>query len=111
MNYYVNMSNFKNNKFDGEYISYYKTGQIKEKGYFRNEKLDGNYIAYYKTGQIKEKATYKNGNIVGKFLSFNEDGSAASGTSFDDSDNTGIWEEKDVADLLQDLKHFDQKNK
>ena len=81
------------------------------KGYFQNDKLEGDYIAYYKNGQIKEKATYKNGNLVGKFLSFNEDGSAASGTNSDYSDNTGIWEEKDVADLLQDLKHFDKKHK
>ena len=60
---------------------------------------------------LKEKATYKNGNLVSKFLAFNENGSAASGENSNYSDNDGIWEEKDVADLLQDLKHFDQKNK
>ena len=49
--------------------------------------------------------------LDGKFLAFNENGSATSGENPDYSDSEGIWEEKDVADLLQDLKHFDQKNK
>nr|HPN87417.1 hypothetical protein [Smithella sp.] len=94
----------------GEYIAYYKNGQIKEKGFFKNDKREGEYIAYYKSGQIREKATYKNGNCVGKFLAFEEEISGSGETNGSESD-TEIWDEKDVANLLEELKHFDKKQK
>jgi len=41
-------------------------------------KLDGDYVAYYKNGQIR-KSHLQEWNLVGKFLAFSEDGLAASG--------------------------------
>src|SRR4030066_117377 len=99
----------KNGEADGEYICYYKNGKLKEKGYFINDKREGEYKAYFKNGQIREQAFYKNGNIIGKFFSFNKNESDINESSTEGSE--GIWEEKDVADLLKDLAHFDKKDK
>jgi len=46
---------------------------------------------------------------VGKFYSFNpeDEKSAATGSETDDT----LWEEKDIANLLKDLSHFDKNNK
>jgi len=102
---------FQNGKYEGEYVCFYKSGQIKEKGFFKNDKRHGDYIAYYKNGRIKEQAVYKNGNLTGKFLTFNEDGSQADKDGSDEDGSARTWDEKDVADLLHDLSHFDKKKK
>ena len=90
---------------------FFPSGAIKERKLVREGKLEGEYLSYFKSGKIKEKATYKNGNCLGKFLVFNEDGSQPSETDNDDNEGSGIWEEKDIANLLDNLKHFDEKQK
>lgn len=52
--YYVDDNMVKN----GEFISYWRNGQIWEKCYYKNGKLDGEYIEYYYNGQIGIKCYY-----------------------------------------------------
>jgi antitoxin component YwqK of YwqJK toxin-antitoxin module len=94
-------------------VSFYKNGQIKEKGSFKNDKRDGEYIAYYKNGRVKEKATYSNGKLVGKFLSFGSD--ARDLETGDQEDETPLFNgddqkerEKMVDDLLKNFKNFER---
>jgi hypothetical protein len=47
---------------------------------------------------------------VGKFLAFEEEISGSREIIGGESD-TEIWDEKDVANLLEELKHFDKKQK
>ncbi len=102
---------FQHGRFEGDYVCYYKSGQIKEKGLFINDKRHGEYITYFKNGQIKEKAVYKNGNLSGKFLTFNEDGTQSDADASEEDSSASAWEEKDIANLLHDLSHFDRKKK
>ena len=54
---------------------------------------------------------YKNDRPVGKFLSFHENDATADDEPADETDGKRIWEEKDVANLLSDLSHFEKKQK
>ena len=83
----------------------------KEKGGFKNDRRDGDYVCYFKNGQIKEKAAYKNGKLVGRFLSFTEDGASLAEEVSDEEGSRRAWDEKEVAGLLHDLAHFDKKQK
>ena len=53
-------------KYQGEKISYYDNGKIKEKSNYKNGQLDGEKIIYDKYSKIKLISNYKNGNIEWK---------------------------------------------
>jgi hypothetical protein len=48
---------------------------------------------------------------VGEFLVFTETSIEAQIMDSEENGSSRIWEEKDVADLLGDLKYFDEKQK
>ena len=48
-----------NNKKEGTYKRYYKTGELLEKGTYKNGELDGPYKKYDINGTLEE-GTYKN---------------------------------------------------
>ena len=51
---------------NGEYIEYYKNGQIVSKVNYKDGMVvDGIYTSYYKNGQIEEEKNYKNGILLG----------------------------------------------
>ena len=50
---------FRNGKKDGPYVSYYKNGQLYEKGTYKDGKLDGPWIEYYKNGHLLFKGIFK----------------------------------------------------
>jgi hypothetical protein len=111
------VENFKDGKFDGEYICYYKDGQIKEKGSFINDKRNGTYIAFYKNGQVREQATYIHGKLEGEFLSFDADDPRYQGDD-DKDDSCPFTDEIDVKDtgkriddLLKNIASFEKELK
>ena len=52
----------------GEWIFYYKTGEIKAKGYFKNDKKDSSWVFLFKDGEIQQKGFYLNGLPNGNWL-------------------------------------------
>ena len=57
---------FKNGKWDGPYIHYWKNGQLGEKGNYNDGKREGSWVAYYATGTLWKTYTgiYKNGKLI-----------------------------------------------
>ena len=53
------LSDFLFGKKDGPFESYYKNGELKEKGTYKDGEWDGLVESYYENGQLKTKATYK----------------------------------------------------
>ncbi|MCD8044624.1 MAG: toxin-antitoxin system YwqK family antitoxin [Tannerellaceae bacterium] len=51
-------------KREGVFRHYYPSGAFKDEGYFRNDKLDGEFITYKKNGKINKKMNYKDGNLL-----------------------------------------------
>ncbi|NTW78099.1 MAG: hypothetical protein HGB33_10100, partial [Syntrophaceae bacterium] len=94
---------FKGGEFDGEYIAYYSTGQVKEKGAFQKDKRTGDYIAYFQNGAAKEKAAYRDGKLVGKFYAY-----PAPDEEYADDYPEDV-EEKDITGLMDDLADYNKK--
>ncbi len=60
--------------FDGEWISYYKSGKVEQKGYWVTGKQEGEYIRYKEDGLILLHAYFKNDKLDGIYTEFSEDG-------------------------------------
>ena len=63
-----------NSVFDGEWISYYKSGQIEEKGTRIRGKQEGEYVRYNEDGLILLHAYFKDDQLDGIYTEFSEDG-------------------------------------
>ena len=73
---YISIDKYDDSKsvFDGEWINYYKSGKIEQKGYRVKGIAEGEYTAYYENGLVKMHANMKNGKINGILTQFNEQG-------------------------------------
>lgn len=60
--------------FDGEWINYYKSGKVEQKGYRVKGKQEGEYIRYKEDGLILLHAYFKNDRLDGIYTEFSEDG-------------------------------------
>lgn len=85
--------NMKNHKIDGEYLAFYETGQPKMKWFFLNGKPHGECINYHETGKIKERQTYRNGEYDGLFELFYENGNLAKQAYFSSGKLNGPYTE------------------
>lgn len=61
--------------FDGEWIAYYKSGKVEQKGFRLNGIAQGDYTTYYENGLVKTHVTMLEGKANGILTQFNEDGS------------------------------------
>ena len=69
---------YSNNRPDGEFIRYYKNGQIKEKGSFSKSKFKGEYLRYHANGNIEYIGNYNNlGEETGIIQYFHKNGNLA----------------------------------
>ena len=65
------LSDFLFGKKDGPFESYYRSGQLKEKGTYRDGELEGLCEEYYENGQLEWRGTYNMGEECGEWF---EDG-------------------------------------
>ena len=73
---YISINKFDDSKsiFDGEYVCYFKSGAIEQKGYKINGIEQGEYIRYYESGNIAIRVNMLNGEPHGLYTEFSEDG-------------------------------------
>ncbi len=64
---------------------FYENGQVRQEGYFKNNKLDGQWISYREDGAKSALAIYADGKKTGKWLFWSQDGKI---TEVDYSQNT-----------------------
>lgn len=60
--------------FDGEWVNYYKSGAIEQKGYRIRGKQEGEYIQYKEDGLILLHAYFRDDKLDGIYTEFSEDG-------------------------------------
>jgi len=65
------LSDFLSEKKDGPFESYYRSGQLKEKGTYKDGEPHGPFEGYSKNGQLEWKGTYNMGEECGEWI---EDG-------------------------------------
>lgn len=98
----MEVENFKEGKFNGEYTSFFKTGEVREKGSFVNDKREGDFFLFYKTGEVRAKARYAAGKLAGEYICYNRNGARLNGTDCDLPDD----ELADTASFDDMLKKF-----
>jgi len=59
-------TNFVNDLTSGEWIQYFKNGEVSEKGFYEKGKEKGAWIYYYLTGKIAENGNFLEGEKTGK---------------------------------------------
>ncbi len=83
---YISIDKYDDSKsvFDGEYATYYKSGQVAEKGVRINGVREGEYTAYYENGLVRTHCTLKNGLCDGILTEFDETGEKCCQTEMSD---------------------------
>ena len=83
---------FKKGKKEGEWIFYYKTGQLQFKKNFKNGLLDGPYEFYYENGQLDLKGSFKDGKREGLWESYYGNRQLGFRGNYKNSIRVGFWE-------------------
>lgn len=125
---FLNLDKYNDSKsvFDGNIITYYQSGAVKDKLNYTGGKLQGEQTSYYENGNIKEHSTLKDGQKTGIHTSFTEDGKvcrlqeytagAAAGyyvvvdmdgnySKYDLSTNRPIFEKPEPAEIKTEYKN------
>ena len=84
-------SNFKDGKAEGESINYYDNGKLKAKGNFKDGKMDGEIFSYFENGESELVANFKDGKPEGKFLSYYKNGQLKYKSNYKDGKQEGEW--------------------
>jgi antitoxin component YwqK of YwqJK toxin-antitoxin module len=102
---------------DGSVISRYESGKIGKAINYKDEnyidaKLDGNWTSWYESGQIQEDKNYIDGKLDGKWTSWDENGQLISEANFTDGKLNGklsIWDKNgqliSESNYKKDQKH------
>lgn len=73
---YVSIDKYDDSKsiFDGDYVCYYKSGSVEQKGTRVQGKEQGEYIKFFENGNIAIRANMKDNKLHGLLTQFDEDG-------------------------------------
>jgi len=71
--------NYKDGKYDGKVIDYYKSGKPDIEYFYSNNAKDWNFTYYYENGNKQYTGAYKNEKMFGERLCYTEDGKLANG--------------------------------
>ena len=63
--------NYKNGVLDGEYLIYFKEGELHKKCYYKDGELHGEYISYILNGCLNTKTYFLNGKVNGLMTEYN----------------------------------------
>ncbi|MBO76245.1 MAG: hypothetical protein CME17_02335 [Gemmatimonadetes bacterium] len=85
------LSDVLSGKKDGPFESYYRSGQLKEKGTYRDGELEGLCEEYYKNGQLSEKVIYKDGEPHGPFEAYSKNGQLYGRGTYNMGEECGEW--------------------
>ena len=81
----------KGSEFHGEYILFWKNGQIKENRYYINGLLNGESKDYFLWGGLDEVMYYKNDRLHGDYKSYYDNGKLYAEGQFVEGNKTGAW--------------------
>ena len=69
---------------------------LEEEVYFENNVENGPFVSYYKSGKLKETGTYADGLKTGEWKSFDEEGTLITGVKEEASDVKWIVNDCDI---------------
>lgn len=91
----IESGQYKNDKKDGEFRSYYDNGKVRLVSHYTMGELDGDYMKYAKDGHLKEQRPYRNGKVNGLNTRYRGDGSKYWSGTYVDGQLDGVSREWD----------------
>lgn len=85
------VSNYKNGKLNGSYLSYYRSdGKLKSSSNYKEGKLNGASITYFPSGKKKNETEYKDDMVKRCIREWNEQGELIAETYYKNGRMTGF---------------------
>jgi antitoxin component YwqK of YwqJK toxin-antitoxin module len=75
--------NYKDNKREGYWASWFENGQLWSEGEFRNGLSEGKRTVYHENGKVYYEGNFKDGERVGVWRFFNDAGVLTTETDYD----------------------------
>jgi len=100
------VEHYKNNNFDGEYIAYYPTGKLKQKGQYINNKMSGLWNYYYPNGDLKETVYFKNNVEDGPYKAFHQNGQLKAEGQYENENRQGAWKVYHPNGVLEEAANY-----
>jgi antitoxin component YwqK of YwqJK toxin-antitoxin module len=99
---------FQNNQREGEALSFYPDGTIRQRSNFVANQLEGEVLSYFEDGTLSDKTPFKANKPEGISLRFYPNGSIASKIGYLAGQFHGIREDYDESGTLQYQGNYDQ---
>ncbi|WP_010521924.1 toxin-antitoxin system YwqK family antitoxin [Aquimarina agarivorans] len=99
------VENYKNDKLEGERISYYDNGQVSEKVTFVNGKKEGEEQVYTLKGVLYKVFNYKNDLLEGVNKYFNGKGELIIEGNYKANKKIGVWKYFENGKLVQEKRY------
>lgn len=96
---------------DGEHVSRYGKGQVRERRHYLKGKLDGVYESYYETGQLIVRISYKDGLRHGEAVSCYRDGTLREKCTFEKDKLVGEYTSYYETGQLREKENYNQYGK
>lgn len=91
---------------DGQIISYYENGQIKDESTILNGVRTGKYIYRYENGQAKKEEYFSEGLKEGKFFEWYKDGTIWVEGFFKADKQDSVWSWYDTTGIVESIQLF-----
>ena len=86
-----NEINYIDGEYDGEWISYYKNGELFVFGLYENGKKDGKWLSYHENGQKNSSENYQDDILHGDWYTYFENGQTKYKGKYVDGEKDGEW--------------------
>jgi len=100
------VENYKNNSFEGEYLSYHPNGELKQKGQYVNNKMSGLWKYYYPTGALKEAVQFKNNKEEGPYKAYHQNGQLKAEGTYENENRQGPWKVYHPNGVLEEQANY-----
>jgi len=97
---------YKNGELNGQFMSWYEDGKLKQKGFMRAGHMVGRWTRWHANGKIQDRINWVNGKPQGKFRSYHPNGKTAILGEFKLGLKDGLWTEFDEQGRVQSKGRF-----
>jgi len=100
------IENYKNNNFEGEYLSYHLNGVLKQKGQYLDNKMSGLWNYYYTDGSLKETVHFENNTENGPYKAYHENGQLKAEGQYENEKRQGTWKVYHPNGVLEEAANY-----
>lgn len=94
-------------EFDGPYVDYFASGQLKSKYIYQNDSLHGAYYVYYEDGTLRDSGVFYKGERAGLARIFHSNGKMESELYYVNGETNGPRKYWDPEGNLERIEYYD----